>query len=209
MFLRQSVFGFLFLLAVAASGFSQEPEEQKSPATNLEIMRSLAQRIVIRTLNDANIGEAAKIRVTVLPKESAWYIESGLAEGIKSANLSLSNDGTAPIALEFGLNAGRVAYSNLRRSGFLGRKLVDRKITLQLTSKVLHLQTGKINLTSEIEESSLDTIDLSDVSSVENPAIPMTKGRLPSEGFFSNFAEPLILIGSIGVAVVLLFNVRS
>jgi hypothetical protein len=37
----------------------------------------------------------------------------------------------------------------------------------------------------------------------------VTKGYLPPEGFFSTWAEPLVIIGAIAVAVYLLFTVRS
>ncbi|MEK7250532.1 MAG: hypothetical protein AAB209_08930, partial [Bacteroidota bacterium] len=128
---------------------------------------------------------------------------------MRTANLSLSDDGTAPFLIEFGLSDARVQYSNIRKDGFFGAKLVDRKVNLRLTSKVVNRQTGILAFSSDLEESITDTIELSEVSKVENPAIAITKGTLPGEGFFSNLAEPLILIGSIAVAVILLFNVRS
>ena len=196
-------------IVLVAYGLSQESGELKTPATNLDVMRSLARMIADRTLKEAGVKDTPKIQITVLPKESAWYIESGIIDAMRTANLSLSDDGTAPFLIEFGLSDARVQYSNIRKDGFFGAKLVDRKVNLRLTSKVVNRQTGILAFSSDLEESITDTIELSEVSTVENPAIAITKGTLPGEGFFSNLAEPLILIGSIAVAVILLFNVRS
>jgi len=199
----------LVSIVLVAYGLSQESGELKTPATNLDVMRSLARMIADRTLKEAGVKDTPKIQITVLPKESAWYIESGIIDAMRTANLSLSDDGTAPFLIEFGLSDARVQYSNIRKDGFFGAKLVDRKVNLRLTSKVVNRQTGILAFSSDLEESITDTIELSEVSTVENPAIAITKGTLPGEGFFSNLAEPLILIGSIAVAVILLFNVRS
>ena len=208
-FLHQLALILLVLAAFSVSGFSQETREQKLLATNLDVMRSLARTIAEKTLKQADVKDSPKVQVTVLPKESAWYIESGIVDGMKGANLLLSDDGSAPFVLEFGLTDAHVQYSNIRRDGFFGAKMVDRKIDLRLMTKVVNRQTGILALLSDIEESMTDTIELSEVSKVENPAIAITKGALPGEGFFSNLAEPLILIGAVAIAVVLLFNVRS
>jgi hypothetical protein len=63
--------------------------------------------------------------------------------------------------------------------------------------------------TRDYRESSTDTIGLSDIGQVENPAYPFTRASVPAEGFFDTLAEPLIVLGAIGVAVYLLFSVRS
>jgi len=44
---------------------------------------------------------------------------------------------------------------------------------------------------------------------LETPGIPATRGALPSPGVFSSLVEPVVLVGSIAVAIVLLFSVRS
>jgi hypothetical protein len=123
--------------------------------------------------------------------------------------LSVNEDTASPVEASFGLKNGSVKYSNIRRDGFLGTKIVDRSFNLQLTTKILDRRSGTILFQSDVEDSASDTIALSQIEQVENPAILMTKGVVPREGFFSNVAEPLILLGSIAVAVLLLFNVRS
>ena len=48
-----------------------------------------------------------------------------------------------------------------------------------------------------------------EIRELENPNLPVTQGTLPTGGFFSSFAEPLIVLGAVAVAMLLLFSVRS
>ena len=70
-------------------------------------------------------------------------------------------------------------------------------------------RTGEILWSDDLLEQYSDTIEYAALSSIENPGVPMTKGKLPSEGFFSTEFEPLVVLGTIAVAVILLFSVRS
>jgi hypothetical protein len=54
-----------------------------------------------------------------------------------------------------------------------------------------------------------DTIGLSQIEGVEHAALPVTRGTIPQEDFFSGIAEPLIIVGAVAVAIFLLFTVRS
>jgi len=54
-----------------------------------------------------------------------------------------------------------------------------------------------------------DTVAVSDVGDIEQASIPVTRGVLPAEDFFSGIAEPLVVVGAIAVAIFLLFTVRS
>jgi hypothetical protein len=54
-----------------------------------------------------------------------------------------------------------------------------------------------------------DVVEVSLIESLENPSVPQTHGVFPPEGFFAGWAEPLVLLGAVAVAVYLLFTVRS
>lgn len=180
---------------------------QEEPMTNLDVMRSLAERIGSEVVRSAWIEDGTKISNSVLPKETAWYIESAIANGMKKEGGVIVGDSLPTVVVEFGIVRGWVAYTNIRRNGFFGERLVDRHVGLRLTSKLT--KTGTILWSGDVEKSAADTVRVDEIQRLESPTIPMTKGALPSEGFFSHVAEPLILIGSIAVAVLLLFNVRS
>ena len=122
---------------------------------------------------------------------------------------SFSEGAAASASAELGIADVRVEYENIRRDGFLGPKLVDRKVSVTLSAKLFDNTKQRLILQADVKDSLKDVIELSQVHNLENPALPFTKGTLPAEGFFSTIAEPLILVGSIAVAVLLLFNVRS
>jgi hypothetical protein len=175
--------------------------------TNLDVMRSLAEEMALEVVRSANSESGAKISISVFPKETAWYIENAIVNGMKREASMIVGDSVATIAANFGIVSGWVAYSNIRRDGFFGEKLADRTVGLRLTSRLT--KAGTILWSGDVEKSATDTMLVDDIQNLESPTIPMTRGALPSEGFFSHVAEPLILIGSIAVAVLLLFNVRS
>jgi hypothetical protein len=180
---------------------------QEQSVTNLDVMRSLAEKIAGEVVRSASIANGSSASVSVHPKETAWYIESAIAKGMKRDAGVIVGDSLPMVVTEFGIASGWVAYSNIRRDGLFGEKLVDRTVGLKLTSKLM--RAGTILWSGDVVKSATDTILVAEIHSLESPTIPMTKGALPSEGFFSHVAEPLILIGSIAVAVLLLFNVRS
>jgi hypothetical protein len=68
---------------------------------------------------------------------------------------------------------------------------------------------GRIVWRSDADTTAVDTVSASDITSIEHPNVPATHASLPSEGFFSGWAEPLVVVGSIVVAVFLLFTIRS
>lgn len=204
--LDQRVKYIFSLLIVAAPVFSQE---MKGTPTNLDVIRSLAKQIAVDAVRQTKIDTSGNVDLSVFPKETAWYVESSVGEGLQSLGFGVRQDTAAPLAAAFSLSDAWVEYSNVRKDGLFGSKLVDRKVGIQLTSKFTDRKTGSILWASGKTQSAVDTIELSEINRVENPTIAFTRGTLPRESFFSNFAEPLILLGAIAVAVFLLFNVRS
>ena len=189
--------------------FSQESDTSRPVPSNLELMRALALQIGDTVGQTLEQPDSVMLSVTVQPKDVAWYIESGLLRGLSKHRLVIHAAGTGGFAGEFGFGKAHVDYENIRRQGFLGSKIIDRIVTIVVSAKMVDLQKGDILFARDFEKASRDTIQLSDVERVENPSLPLTRGVVPGEGFFSNLAEPLVMLGAIGVAVYLLFTVRS
>ncbi len=196
-------------LLAFAPGFSQENEV----ATNLEQMRAAAQRIAARAVREqVGVHDSTNATVVVLPRETAWYVERAIWDGLKSETVyPVAPDSSSSLQFEFGLSDMRVVYENIHRESMFGSKVVERIVSLSLDSKLTkRFAEERDRISSALFVDSIkDVVELSEISRLENPAIGVTKGRLPREGFFANIAEPLVLIGSIAVAVLLLFSVRS
>jgi hypothetical protein len=103
----------------------------------------------------------------------------------------------------------KVQYSNLRRPGIFGSRVLDRMIVLLARLRLVDRATGVVLMTGERKAFFSDTIDLSEIERIEHSALPETRGSIPAEGFFSGIAEPLVLVGAVAVAIFLLFTVRS
>jgi len=190
------------------SGISQKVGDAP-PSTNLDVARELAGELASQIGDLLVQQDSGSVLLSVYPKESAWYVEDAIRRGLAEHRLHVIALGQASYIAEFGLRAFRVEYSDIRRVGWFGSKIMNRRVTLQLTTRVVDTQSGAIIGPSELTGERVDTIAVSDLGMVENPNLPATRGRLPEEGLFANVVEPLIAVGAIAVAVFLLFHVRS
>ncbi len=207
--LRRYLFFITVMLTQSIAALGQKDIVDGPVATNLDVMRSLAERIGQRVGKLISSNDPETVAVRVLPEETAWYVERSLLAGLSTHSVQSTTPGHANLYAEFGLSSLRVVYSNIRRDGILGPKVIDRKVTVLVSAKVLNQQSGSILVLKDFHEEEIDTIEFSELENVENPNLEVTQGVIPGEGFFSNIAEPLVVLSAIAIAVFLLFNVRS
>jgi hypothetical protein len=196
------------MLVVQASSLPAQSEENPPPPT-LEIFQRLATTIAGRVADEVMANDSAEISLTLLPKESAWFLDRSVAQGFASRGHRTGGGAPSAISVECGVEHLSVKYEDLRRSWFLGARVVTRKVELALTFKTTPGNPGSLVQHRRVSEVGRDTVFVADLAELENPMIPATRGVLPREGFFSNMAEPVIMAGAIGVAVYLLFSIRS
>ncbi len=179
--------------------------------TNLDVIRDLAKNLSLELGSGLSAQkDSTEFQIIVLPKESAWYIEAAVREGLKTRGLILRDNPVLSARVEVFFRDARVEYRNITREGLFGTKTVERNIRLALDTKISRPHNDlENNIMQALSSAFQDTIEIAQVASLENPTMPLTKGMLPKESFLANLVEPLILIGSIAVAIFLLFNVRS
>ena len=153
--------------------------------------------------------DSTTLTIAVLPKETGWFIEDAVARSFLRNRMRRIESPSAAYRAEFGINEMRVAYDNIRQDGLFGARVVDRTVSLALFTKVVDQRSGAILKNAVLREEGKDTVALSDIDRLENPVLPQTRGSVPPEGFFSTFLEPIIVLGTVAVAIVLLFTVRS
>lgn len=105
------------------------------------------------------------------------------------------------------LNLAKVTYNEPTKEGLFSDFKVKRQIEINGNALVEN-NFGKIS-SFEIKKTFTDTIYIDDISSIENNTLPFTQSQIPSVPFFSNFFEPIIVVGTLVVSTVLLFVVRS
>ena len=178
--------------------------EESGCPTSLQVMQRLAMEIGLELRSSEHGTLDSSLSVRVAPKETAWPLEQEFVAGLKAG--PSKGEGVSIAACELGLLDARVQYDNIRRDGFLGRKIVDRIVRIAVRVKIEERGGTRFR---EFQKEARDTVSVSDVDRLETAGLPMTRGSLPPEGFFDDLIEPAIFLGSIGVAVYLLFAVRS
>lgn len=205
-FLARLVLLGMMVTCVAAA---QDSVDSAETSSNLDLMRRLAERVATTVAESVWRGQADTASVLVRPSEFAWYIENALRRGFSNDGMYVIASSGSGLSAEFGIGSLAVTYTNTRRLGLFGSTIVDRKITVDITARVVDVRSGSILLAHDYTESLMDNVEVSHIASLENPMLSVTRGSLPAEGFLSHIAEPVIIVGAVAVAVFLLFHVRS
>jgi hypothetical protein len=195
-------------VAMATLSLSANAGGEEPPA-NLAIMKELAGTLAGTIAGDCASAGFDTVAVSVVPPDPGWLIEGAILEGLQSGKISVVAGVDTTDNLTISIQNLGVDYSNLRGAGLFGGTQVDRHVNIQLGIIARPARSGGTLFTRTYEKQMADTIMTSDVPSVENSALPVTVGRVPESGFFSNLAEPFIVIGALAVGVYLLFAVRS
>ena len=175
--------------------------------TNLEVFYSLTDTLVDRINSEIPSGEK-KILLTLNLGQSYSLFSNSIKERfINNAKEILDqppdelNIPTVDIVME---GAG-VEYGEMFRSGFFGTHYIQRYSTIFGN----YLQSFSDKGKQEFEITTLDTVKVEDINSLENPSYPFTQAAVPPEPFVSGLAEPLIAIGTAALVIVLFFTIRS
>ena len=186
------------------------PEEADSSVqTNLKVYQSLGRGIGDSVAQTIARLDSPRVAVTVAPAEFRWFLDGPVADAFRVRGWKVVAPDSARYLAEFGALAMHVAYANVRRPGLFSARVVDRTVRMSVSIRLTDKSTGGLLLAAERAGEFADTVELSGIEVLETPWVPATRGTLPPEGFLSGWAEPLIVIGSIAVAIYLLFTVRS
>jgi len=175
--------------------------------TNLDVFYSLTDTLVDKINSEIPSGEK-KILLTLNLGQSYSLFSNNIKERfIKNGKEIIDqppdelNIPTVDIVME---GAG-VEYGEMFRSGFFGTHYIQRYSTIFGN----YLQSFSDKGKQEFEITTLDTVKVEDINSLENPSYPFTQSTVPPEPFVSGLAEPLIAIGTAALVIVLFFTIRS
>ncbi|PKL83343.1 MAG: hypothetical protein CVV24_05330, partial [Ignavibacteriae bacterium HGW-Ignavibacteriae-3] len=164
---------------------------------------NLIARSVVKT--DSLIGADKQINLTLTTSQSLEILKPDIfKEFIDRGKIIIRDEGTA---VSYTLISAEVKYGSSFSDGIFGGILIQREIVIRGNLTVS--RTGFVPRPSEFTETALDTIELEDISSIENKSIPFTQAPIPSRPLLSTFWEPIIVVGTLIGSVILLFTVRS
>ena len=205
--------GLRLSLAVFVAGIGLVPglhaQDSAAAETNMRAYQSLAASLGDSVAELIPTADAPRVSVRIAPPDVAWFLQDAVERPFRARHMVIAANDSARYGVEFGAVEMHVQYSNLRRGGIFGSRVLDRRIMLLARVRLVDRVAGTVGTSGERMAAFTDTICLSDVERVEHAAVPVTRGTIPPEDFFSGIAEPLIIVGAVGVAVFLLFTVRS
>lgn len=148
-------------------------------------------------------------RYVVHPAVHAWYLGQPVIEAARARGLTPLESATAQLDVTFGVEQLSVSYENVRRTWLFGEQLVDRCVVMSGSVRVVEPRTGIVLVARSFTSAVRDTVPVVSLESLETPGIPATHAPAPASGVFPSLIEPFVIIGSVAVAVYLLFSVRS
>jgi hypothetical protein len=157
----------------------------------------------------AALPDTGTVEVSVHPEQIAWIVRGEILRTLADRGVPTSPEGQGRYRTEFGVTAMRVKYDRVSGGGMFGTEALRRTVILGMKFTVTDRATGVSPMVPEMEESWSDTVRGDDIERIEQPGLEVTRGVVPSSGFFDSVVEPVITIGAIAVAVYLLFTVRS
>ncbi len=178
------------------------------PRTNIAVYQSLARELAVKMGAKIQPGDSLAVDLVIRPAERAWIVEGALTDGLRSTGKKVvSRDGD--VSAECSVSTMTVMYEEGRRASLFGERVVDRVVDLRIQTLIADRKSGQIYSSEEFGVAARDTIPVSAIPRLEDLSVPVTRGEVPTEGFFSWFAEPFIVLGAVAVSVLLLFHVRS
>jgi hypothetical protein len=177
--------------------------------SNLAVFQHVARELAGPLVDSILSGGPSSIGISIAPGDVRWFLEEPLDRSFREKGWSIKLPDSAHYRLDVGVYELRIAYANPRRTGFLGSRVVDRVGVLGLNFRLTDLSKGNVFFEGRRAGHYEDVVELSSVTRLEHPAVPATHASVPEEDFFSGLGEPLIVLGSIAIAVFLLFTVRS
>lgn len=109
--------------------------------------------------------------------------------------------------LLFNLISCDLNYGEPEKESFFGDLLIKRTISLKTVQTLNKKDSSLSSITyNAVRE---DTLLYDEASEFERSGSFPVRNNLPTAPIFSNLLEPILAVGSIGIAIILLFTVRS
>lgn len=190
----------LILILVMCFGFISKAQTK----SNLELIDSLISTS-INEIKDS-LGKNEKTFVEIIVPSTHEILKGKFYKHITNKLNLVADKENSSQQISCYLDLVKVTYSQPQKENFFGDFYVDRKIDIVGNIVIKNQNFVK---TLEIKKSLSDKINLDEIKNVEEESLPFTKSEIPNIPLFTNFCEPIIVIGTLVVSTVLLFVVRS
>ena len=170
---------------------------------------------LIYKLIDKSVNQADSLlsgnKVIILTTTSSSTLEVLKPQVIKAFDsrgyeLKTASNSSEPV-VNYNLVYVKVEYKNSFTDGLFGGALVERNVSINGFFTII--KSNKLSQPIEFTKTLTDTISVNEISALENKSLPFTQAQIPSMPLLSNLWEPIAVVGTLIVTVILLFTVRS
>lgn len=199
---------FALLLVVMGCGGSEELATETEVAGNLELLIRLSREIADSVMTGVNAPAGSPVRISMSPRDH-WFVFDAFGAAVEKRGCRLVTGTENRILIDIVVTQAGVEYLRPRRTWLFGTEQVDRLVDLAVRVRVDELGAEEGIHMSSHRGRRTDVVNVSDIPSLETPGVTATRGVAPQGGLLTDLVEPLVIVGAVAVAVVLLFTVRS
>ncbi len=157
---------------------------------------------------DSLLGGKKTINLSVTTAQALDILKPSVLQAFNKGEFLLkTSDSESGISVNYNLISVNVQYKNSYSEGFFGDIAFEREVSVNGSFTII--KGNNVFSPVEFTETKLDTIKLDEIAIVENKSILFTQGQIPSQPLLSTFWEPILVVGTLIVTVILLFTVRS
>ncbi|MEW6195774.1 MAG: hypothetical protein AB1521_11525 [Bacteroidota bacterium] len=190
---------FLFILLNSGFIFSQKE-------TNLEIVNSLIEKSVMG-IDSLRLEKSRPIKINLTSPPSFEFLHAKVIDAFSNSGYKLNIDSVKKGIIGYSITGINTAYGEPFRDGLFGDYLTQRTIIYR--ALINYTENGHVLFSKEMVNENRDTIFVSQINAVENPSLFFTKGEVSEPPVLSNLLEPILVVGTLIVTVILLFTVRG
>ncbi len=174
--------------------------------TNLEIVYSLIEKSVTET-SSLEIEKSQPLKINLSSPASFEFLHIKVIDAFSNSGYKLHVDSVQKGTIGYSITGINTAYGEPFQDGLFGEYFTQRTIVYR--TLINYTENGHVLFSKEMVNESTDTIPVSQVSTVENPSLFFTKGNILEPPVLSNLLEPILVVGTLIVTVILLFTVRG
>ncbi|MEK6552999.1 MAG: hypothetical protein AABZ54_06080 [Bacteroidota bacterium] len=174
--------------------------------TNLNVIYKLINRSVSRA--DTILGTKQTINLSFTSSPILEVLKTKIFQTFNEHGYLLTTSTfESNSAVNYTVTSLKVEYRNPFSDGLFGGLSLEREISFNYS--LTFTNADKTIKSFSYTESQIDTVKLDEISGLENKTLPFTQSSIPSTPLLSNLWEPIIVVGTLIVTIVLLFSIRS
>lgn len=175
--------------------------------TNLNIIESLIDRS-LQKADSLLDNRTQNIFFEFLSPTSYSFLKSKALASLSSKGYTLKAESSgAESTFQYSISNIGVRYLNALKTGFFGDITAEREVYIE-GSIVVSKGKGELN-PQNFSYMYKDTINVDDIPNLENNEYEFTQSPIPEPPLFSNLLEPILVVSTLIVTVILFFVVRS